>query len=290
MGRKLMLLNTKLFYVRMHIFFFFGFLFMSCTGSDSDSDIDPITVQQFTFHQDANKLYFGVSVENKYQSERLDSVMVKWYAGTRTNTSDLLKLYDNGTQGDILMNDGLYSRKVSNDSTNITNVMGDASGYVYVDYVAKYGSETVMVSDSFKIGNIIPKIQAVFAPETIVRPSGENISLHLIKAEVYDADGPLTIKWAGFRSFHIEGDSLMNNGNYLYLYDDGGDVILYEPNFTSGDSIEGDGIYSFRIPVYGTGFTDPNFQTRAGTFSWRFLSQDHSNDYSNVVEHEITIQ
>ena len=263
---------------------------MACTQSNNDSYTNPISVQQFTFHQDANKLYFGVGVEGKYQSENLDSVIIKWYGSSQSSTPDFIRLYDNGIQGDILMNDGLFSRKVSNDSINITNVMGDVSGYVYIDYLAQYGSETVIVADSFKIGNIIPRIQAVFAPQTIVRPSGENISLHLIKAEVFDADGPLTIKWAGFRSFHIEGDSLMNNGNYLYLYDDGSNVILYEPNFTSGDSIEGDGIYSFRIPVYGTGFTDPDFQTRAGTFSWRFLSQDYSNDYSNVVEHEIVIQ
>ena len=282
--------NIKVVYVRNNIFFFCVFLFMACTQSNNDSDTNPISIQQFTFHQDVNKLYFGVGVENKYQSENLDSVMIKWYGNSRNNTPDFIRLFDNGIQGDILMDDGLFSRKISNDSINITNIMGDVSGYVYIDYLASYGSETVFVADSFKIGNIIPRIQAVFAPQTIVRPSGENISLHLIKAEVFDADGPLTIKWAGFRSFHIEGDSLMNNGNYLYLYDDGSNVILYEPNFTSGDSIEGDGIYSFRIPVYGTGFTDPNFQTRAGTFSWRFLSQDYSNDYSNVVEHEIIIQ
>ena len=83
---------------------------------------------------------------------------------------------------------------------------------------------------------------------------------------------------------------MMNHGNYIYLHDDGSDVVLYEPNITSGDSIQGDGVYSFRIPVYGTGFTDPDFQTRAGTFNWRFLTQDLSNDYSEAVEHEIIIQ
>ena len=83
---------------------------------------------------------------------------------------------------------------------------------------------------------------------------------------------------------------MMNGGNYIYLHDDGSDVVLYEPNITSGDSIQGDGVYSFRIPVYGTGFIDPNFQTKAGTFNWRFLTQDLSNDYSEAVEHEIIIQ
>ena len=93
------------------------------------------------------------------------------------------------------------------------------------------------------IGNIIPRIESVSAPDTIIRSSDATVSLYLISAQVFDADGIETIKWAGFTSFHIEGDSLMNNGNYIYLYDDGSDEILYEPNITSGDSIRGDGIF-----------------------------------------------
>jgi hypothetical protein len=62
------------------------------------------------------------------------------------------------------------------------------------------------------------------------------------------------------------------------------------PNIPSGDVTRGDGIFSFRIPVYGTGFTDPSFQTRPGTFYWRFLTQDLANEYSQVYLHEIVIQ
>jgi len=83
---------------------------------------------------------------------------------------------------------------------------------------------------------------------------------------------------------------MMNNGNYLYLHDDGSNVVLYEPDFTSGDLVQGDGIYSFRIPVYGTGFSDLDFQTKPGSFLWRFLTQDQSNEYSKVIEHAILIQ
>ena len=83
---------------------------------------------------------------------------------------------------------------------------------------------------------------------------------------------------------------MMNKGNYIYLYDDGSQVILYEPNFTSGDSVKGDGIYTFKIPIYGDGFTDPNQQTKTGNFIWRFLTQDLENEYSKMKEHEILIQ
>ena len=283
-------LNPKLHSMRFHILLIFGIVVWSCSESEDDPAAIPILFQQFTFHQDVNRLYYGVGVEAKYEGQMLDSVMVHWYGTNRSNTADALTLFDDGSHGDIIMNDDLYGRKIPNDSTTLVNILGDDSGYVFMDYVAMYGSEMVTVSDSFKIGNIIPRIESIFAPDTIIRPSDATVSLHLIKAEVYDADGLETIKWVGFTSFHVEGDSMMNGGNYIYLHDDGSDVVLYEPNITSGDSIQGDGVYSFRIPVYGTGFTDPDFQTKAGTFNWRFLVQDLSNDYSEAVEHEIIIQ
>ena len=276
--------------MRSHILLTFGIVVWSCSGSEDDPASIPILFQQFTFHQDVNKLYYGVGVESKYEGQALDSVMIHWYGTNRGNTADALTLFDDGSHGDIIMNDDLYGRKIPNDSTTIVNILGDDSGYVFMDYVAMYGTEIVMVSDSFKIGNIIPRIESIFVPDTIIRPADATVSLHLIKAEVYDADGLGTIKWVGFTSFHVEGDSMMNNGNYIYLHDDGSDSVLYEPNITSGDSIRGDGVYSFRIAVYGTGFTDPDFQTREGTFNWRFLTQDLSNDYSEAVEHEIIIQ
>ena len=283
-------LNPKLHSMRFHILLTFGIVVWSCSGSEDDPVPTPILFQQFTFHQDVNKLYYGVGVESKYEGQMLDSVLIHWYGTNRGNTADALTLFDDGSHGDIIMNDDLYSRKIPNDSTTLVNILGDDSGYVFMDYVAMYGTEIVTVLDSFKIGNIIPRIESIFAPDTIIRPADATVSLHLIKAEVYDADGLETIKWVGFTSFHVEGDSMMNGGNYIYLHDDGSDVVLYEPNITSGDSIQGDGVYSFRIPVYGTGFTDPDFQTKAGTFNWRFLAQDLSNDYNEAVEHEIIIQ
>jgi hypothetical protein len=247
--------------------------------------IDP----RFTFHQDLNKLYFAIKVESKYESKTLDSVVVYWYGTSKENSPDIINLNDSGTSGDIISNDNIYGRKISN-NLNILNPLNDHTGNVFVDYNAIFGDEIITIEDTFMIGNIFPRIESVSAPDTITRSSDATVSLYLISAQVFDADGIETIKWAGFTSFHIEGDSLMNNGNYIYLYDDGSDEILYEPNITSGDSIRGDGTFSFRIPVYGTGFTDPSFQTRAGTFNWRFLTQDLANEYSQIYEHEIVIQ
>ena len=265
-------------------------VYLSCSEPKDQELGEPIINPSFSFLQDVNKLYFSVNVESTFEGEKLDSVLVFWHGISREGSPDKFTLNDGGVQGDIIMNDDVFAIKILNDENNLNNDLTDVTGLVFMDYSAVFGSEVFTLRDSVLIGNIIPRIESVVADTFIQRSTDATVSLHLIKAEVFDADGLETIKWAGFTSFHVEGDSLMNNGNPIYLHDDGSEVILYEPNITSGDSIRGDGLFSFRIPVYGTGFEDPNFQTKAGTFKWRFLAQDKSNDYSNMVEHEIVIQ
>ncbi len=272
--------------MRFHILFIFGTVFWACPGGTDDPDFVPITNRQFNYHQDVNQLYYGMEVEDKYNMESLMAVQIHWYATSRGNTPDTLILYDDGTKGDILSGDGLYGLKIDNDSTIIQNIMGEDSGNVYLDFMATYVTETVTVSDSFSIGNIIPRIIRVSAPDTIVRPPEQTVSLHLITTEVFDADGLGTIKWVGFTSYHVEGDSMVNNGNYIHLFDSEFDNYGY-PTY---DSINGDGIFSRYIPVYGPGFPEPQYQTKTGNFIWRFLTQDLENEYSKVREHEILIQ
>lgn len=266
-------------------------MFWACPGETNTPDTEtPLSNPQFTFHQDLDKIYFGIYVEDSYQGDPLLDVKVNWYGASLENTIDTLTLNDEGLDGDILNNDGLFAVKIPNDTLVISNILGNDSGYVFVDYLARYASDTVALSDSFRIGNIIPKINSITCPDTIVRPEGATVSLHLIMADAFDADGLETIKWLGFTSYHVDGDSMMNSGNYIYLYDDGSEDILYEPDFTSGDSLKADGIYSFRIPVYGTGFTDPGFQTKTGSFIWRFTCQDDNESYSKIVEHTVVIE
>ena len=270
--------------------FILAFVYLACSDEKNQDSEDPILNPSFSFLQDVNKLYFSVTVGSVYQGNSLDGVVVLWYGINLGSPADTISLNDLGTNGDIIMNDDIFSRKISNNLPGLKNNLTDATGRVYMEYVATFGSEFVTLRDSVLIGNIIPRIESVVADTVIQRPSDATVSLHLIKAQVFDADGLDNIKWVGFTSYHVEGDSMMNSGSPIYLHDDGSEIILYEPNITSGDSAKGDGLYSFRIPVYGTGFEDPNFQTKSGTFKWRFQAQDKANDYSNMVEHEIVIQ
>ena len=249
-----------------------------------------ISDPQFNFHQDLNKLYLSAMVLPQIDGKILDNVIVEWFGTNQENVPDSLILKDGGVNGDIIAGDDIYPLKFQNDSSIISNTLGDDSGSVYINFLAVYVGQTEQRSASFKIGNIIPRILSIASPDTIIRPSGATLSLHLVSATVFDADGLDDIKWVGFTSYHVEGDSMMNKGNYIYMYDDGSENIIYLPDITSGDITSGDGTYSFKIPVFGSGNEDPEYQTKAGTFRWEFVTQDKEDEYSLTATHEVIIQ
>ena len=265
--------------------------FVGCGVEDKNEDSTIyISDPQFNFHQDVNKLYVSAMVLPQIDGKILDNVIVEWFGTNQENIPDSLILKDGGVNGDIIAGDDIYTLKFQNDSSIISNTLGDDSGSVYINILAVYVGQTEQRSASFKIGNIIPRILSIASPDTIIRPSGATLSLHLVSATVFDADGLDDIKWVGFTSYHVEGDSMMNKGNYIYLYDDGSENIIYLPDITSGDITSGDGTYSFKIPVFGSGNEDPEYQTKAGTFRWEFVTQDKEDEYSLTATHEVIIQ
>ena len=265
--------------------------FVGC-GLEDNNENSAIYISdpQFNFHQDVNKLYVSAMVLPQIDGKILDNVIVEWFGTDQENVPDSLILKDGGVNGDIIAGDDIYTLKFQNDSSIISNILGDDSGSVYINILAVYVGQTEQRSASFKIGNIIPRILSIASPDTIIRPSGATLSLHLVSATVFDADGLDDIKWVGFTSYHVEGDSMMNKGNYIYLYDDGSENIIYLPDITSGDITSGDGTYSFKIPVFGSGNEDPEYQTKAGTFRWEFVTQDKEDEYSLTATHEVIIQ
>ena len=274
-------------------------IFFSCSDPYQANLESPISDPQFTFLQDQNTVYFSARIEEQYQGKKLDSTFVRWYGPSLSGSYDFVHLNDRGLNGDIIEGDNIFSRKILNTSFIRNQITDSDTGFLYIDYTAVYEGNNVTIIDSNKIGNLIPKIISVEAgtdtttKDTLFfRPEGRNISFITVQAEVTDGDGKETIKWVGFTSYSLRDNEMMNNGNLIYLYDDGSSEILYPPDFTSGDDVMDDGIYTFKIPIYGTGFgsqtTDDT--TRTGTFRWRFSAQDLANDYSQTIDHVIIIQ
>ena len=272
-------------------------IFWGCPDSASTPDPDsPLGELQFNYLQNDQILYFAIDVASSYRTSSLDitSTKLKWFGTEKTNTPDLLQLKDDGEDGDILKDDGLYSLKINNDSLVLSNPIEYdlKTGKVYLEFEATYGNGLTpfMVEDSFYLGNIIPQIETITAPDTIFLPESGSVIFQLVTAKVKDANGPNDIRRVGFFSYHVDESTFLNEGNIINLYDDGSEVILYEPNFTSGDEYPNDGTYSFKIPVFGPGNSDPELETKTGEFLWIFDAVDMANTHSNPDTHTVVVE
>ena len=268
-------------------------IFYGCQGpSNSDNIEDPLGDLQFSYLQDDRTLYFAIEVEPSINRSPLESTILYWYGTDTTVSPDNLLLNDEGVIGDIIKGDDLFSLKVLNDTLFLSNQISlNDTGKVHMKFQATYGNgSSFMIRDSFYLGNIIPHLSSITAPDTIIRPSDDSVIFKLVSARVHDANGLDDIRRVGFVSYHVQGDSFLNKGNLINLYDDGGEVIIYEPNFTSGDVQANDGIFSFRVPVFGSGNTDPSLQTKIGTFNWIFDAMDMSNTYSDTTIHKVIVE
>ena len=273
------ILNPKLQVMRFHILFLFAILFWACPGPTGETDPNPITNRQFTFHQDMNQLYYGVTVEETYTLENLSKVSINWYGTSRSNPPDTLTLYDDGTNGDILMGDGLHGVKIANDSTNITNILGDDSGHVYMDFVATYKTETVTVSDSFRIGNIIPRFLSISFPDSMPHPTEPNYyAIDSIFVSVFDPYGLKDIRSCYLMLKKPDG-SFANNGQPIYLKDDG---VKSSENISIWDSKANDGIFTRLITI---GYENPlgKYYGIFYLYDWGGLSSTHMD---SVVVYE----
>ena len=72
-------------------------LFIGCEEPQSSKEPFPITDVNFDYLQGSNKLFVSAMVNNTYMNTSLDSVEVLWKGVDQQNTSDTLKLFDDGT-------------------------------------------------------------------------------------------------------------------------------------------------------------------------------------------------
>ena len=275
------------------IIFISTIIFYGCQGSSNSNEVEnALGNLQFTYLQDDRILYFAIEVESSINRSPLESTVLYWYGTDTTLSPDNLLLNDEGESGDIIKGDDLYSLKVLNDTLFLSNPISlNDTGKVHMKFQASYGKvSSFMIRDSFFLGNIIQQVVSISAPDTIIRSSDNSVIFELVSARAHDANGLNDIRRVRFVSYHFEGDSFLNKGNLINLYDDGGEVIIYEPNFTSGDLEANDGIFSFRVPVFGAGNTDPSLQTKTGTFNWIFDAMDMSNTYSDTVIHKVIVE
>jgi hypothetical protein len=220
---------------------------LACPGETPEPELEiPILHTQFTFHQDVNKLYFGLETETVYNDQQLSSVSVLWFGTDQGNTPDSLTLVDDGSQGDILSSDHIYALKIENDPGVILNTLGNDSGNVYIRYIVTFGDEIVSEPDSFEIGNLIPKILAVIFPDSMLHPTEANYyAIDSIFVNVFDPNGINDIR-SCYLMFQKPDGSYANNGEPIYLFDDGNKS---EDNISIWDRTANDGVFSRLITI-----------------------------------------
>ena len=259
-------------------------LILSCEEPIVESEPKSIADINFNYLQSSKKLFVSALISPSYMNTSLDSVEVLWKGTDQQNTSDTLKLFDDGTFGDIISNDNIFSRRIPNSSSAITNVIpASAKDSVFLIIRSTYKNRKVE-SDlySFILGNIHPKIGTVVLPSSVDRPTSNsdpnivNTIKFTVTASVSDANGLEDIKRVFFRSYHVGLDSMMNGGNPILLLDDG------ESSAGSGDLQKGDGTFSRTISI--------SENALIGTYHWIFEAQDLSNAYSDTVKKVIIVK
>ena len=89
----------------------------SCEDPSSLVDPFPITEINFDYLQGSDKLFISARVNERYMNSSLDSVEVLWNGINASNVNDTLRLLDDGSIGDIIAGDNIYSRKILNSNT-----------------------------------------------------------------------------------------------------------------------------------------------------------------------------
>ena len=273
----------RLFLIRPVIVLLTFAFIASCEKVTNSTDPYPISNIDFAFFQASNKLYVSAEALNGYQGSSLDSILVLWNGTSASNTADTIRLLDNGAVGDMISKDGIFSRKILNTSPTLKNVIpSTAKDSVFLSILGLYSGKKLTVPSTFLLGNIRPKLGTIFVPDTVSRPidnPGSNVTNTVkfsVTASVSDPNGLDDIKRVFFRSYHVGLDSMMYNGNPIFLYDDGtGDD-------GSGDSQKGDGSFTRTISMTENAIT--------GTYHWTFEAQDLSNAYSQMVKKVLVVQ
>ena len=257
-------------------------LIISCEKSGVIEDSYPISDVSFNYLQASNKFFISAYAANRYQGSNLDSLMVLWQGISASDTADTIRLFDDGTKGDMISKDQLYSHKISNHSDSIKNVIpSSAKDSVFFSIMGQYGGKSISQSEIFLLGNIRPNIGTVVVPDTVIRPTANpdpnitNTVKFSVTATVSDPNGVDDIKRVFFRSYHVGKDSLMNGGNPIFLYDDG-------DKDTSGDLQKGDGKFSRTISI--------NENALVGTYHWTFEAQDLSSAYSDTLKKILVVK
>ena len=276
---------------------------LSCTTPVQVPDqTDPIERIDFEYIQARGEVYVGVLVKDPFNGVEVKKVKVDWFGESDESTLDIHgpedppNLNDDGTHGDILVGDDLYGGKWSW-SRKKPDPDKDQSVYFKVSVLYKEEGNPVEKDTSFILGNSSPQFKNICiweeehskeehlndphevceGPFVLTLPTEGVAKIITIEAKVSDLNSDLNsdlmngfsdIQWVGFTSKDIAKDIMLNDGNYVYLLDDGPDEV-------SGDIDNGDEFYTRKVA-----FTS---NATPGSLEWKFRAQDWQGGFAESI-------
>ena len=181
------------------------------------------------------------------------------------------ELYDDGTHGDSLANDSIFSIEILSDFASW--IFGNFNLYVQAFDEKGAGSPSLYKSipwGKVEIG-LPPVISDLNAPDTLTLPED---SLHVVtfvlSLRADDPDNPNDVKEVFFNTYKPDGT--ISKSSPLQMYDNG----------TSGDAVAEDQIYSLRVYLV--------YNNDVGDYRFEFQAKDYSDLLSNKITHIITVK
>lgn len=217
--------------------------------------------------------FLSVQASDPDSMDYIKKVSYQILESSLTQIAEQGELNDQGTNGDILTGDGIYSAETTTAFANWK--FGNYHLMIQAFDSHNKASNTIyqILPWSKKNIGIHPIIYDVAAPDTINLPSSGNDARNItIKAR--DDDHYNDIKHVFFYS--IKPDStIANNGNPIFLYDDG---IIDQFKW---DEVAHDGVFSIQIKF--------PYNTNTGEYRFEFQAIDYSDLLSNKIVHRVRV-
>lgn len=234
-----------------------------------------LSIDVFEFDYLSQEFFFSATITSPLELDQVTATL-----STSSRSAVTISLNDEGQEGDILIGDDRYdgSWKLSeSDSSYIDSL------WTLDIRVADLASNELQASQ-----NLQPKRPA--APE-LGRPNhldtlvlvANDLTLDTLTVEVTHPNGLDEIRDVTLVSMKPDG-TLANGGQPIPLYDDGGSEVFLSFNgvdFTSGDSLANDGVYSLLLILTPDNLT--------GVYHWTFHSRSWQGVDAEPVIDSVTV-
>jgi hypothetical protein len=209
-------------------------------------------------------VFLSIQAGDPQGMEDVDSVVFQIYPPYEAAPSHQEQLWDDGTHGDIVSGDSIFSYR--NDMREVLRRRGDYTIRFFA--VDRNGAQSNAVVGTFYVlqENGPPVLSDITAPDTVSRSTSPPF---LLAVQVTDPQGPDDVKIVFFNS--TKPDGTPSGGNPFLMYDDG----------TEGDQQTDDGLYSREVWI------TPDVDT--GLYRFDFLAKDYAGEMSDTLSHIITV-